>query len=96
MVHIYWHLMVKKEETGKEKYQNEGKFAVSLFKCQSHLSTSPHDKTRLHTIQYNTTLIIIQEIKTKVTKYLSKGNILRSTLYKRFPKIKDEWVKSRI
>ena len=48
--------MVKKEETGKEKYQNEGKFAVSLFKFQSHLSTSPNDKTRLHTIQYNTTL----------------------------------------
>ena len=78
------------------KYQNEGQFAVSLFKFQSHLSTSPNDKTRLHTIQYNTTLIIIQEIKTKVTKYLSKGNILRSTLYKRFPKIKDERVKSRI
>ena len=43
-------------------------------------------------IQYNT----IQYKTTKVTKYLSKGNILRSTLYKRFPKIKDERVKSRI
>ena len=74
------------------KYQNEGQFAVSLFKFQSHLSTSPNDKTRLHTIQYNT----IQYKTTKVTKYLSKGNILRSTLYKRFPKIKDERVKSRI
>ena len=88
--------MVKKEETGKEKYQNEGKFAVSLFKCQSHLSTSPNDKTRLHTIQYNTIQHFIQEIKTKVTKYLSQRNILRSTLYKRFPKIKDEWIKSII
>ena len=47
-------------------------------------------------IQYNKIQNFIQEIKTKVTKYLSKGNILRSTLYKGFPKIKDERVKSRI
>ena len=44
----------------------------------------------------NTIQHFIQEMKTKVTKYLSKGDIQRLTLYKRFPKIKDEQVKSRI
>ena len=48
-------------------------------------------KKKTNTIQH-----FIQEMKTKVTKYLSKGDIQRLTLYKRFPKIKDEQVKSRM
>ena len=39
------------------------------------------------TTQYNT--IFIQEIENK-TKSLSKGEILRLSLYKRFPKIKEK------
>ena len=41
-------------------------------------------------ISKNTIQYVIQETKTKVTKYVSKGDIWRSTLYKRFPKIKKD------
>ena len=57
---------------------------------------APLDQVDVKTDQICNTILDSRDKTNKVIKYISKRDILRSTLYKRFLKIKDEMVKSRI